>query len=68
MRAPRRVARDNGYFEVWALPDGEHVRVTTEDRQYALRHVPGERARFTAATRDRLAAKFTETTTAKEER
>lgn len=50
-----RVARDNGYFEVWRRPDGTHVRVPTEHLELWLRQ-PGNRAAFTAETKRNLEA------------
>jgi len=47
------IQQDNGYFEIWEKPDGTRVRVSTEDRQIALKN-PSAREKFHAATRERL--------------
>jgi hypothetical protein len=53
-RQPRCIKRSNGYFEIWALPCGHQVRVTTEHLGLRLRSAEG-RQQHRAYTRDRLA-------------
>lgn len=52
--APHVVRRDNGYFEIWALPCGHEVRVSTEATQFA-RTRGGRRAQLQASTKQWLA-------------
>lgn len=40
------VQSDNGYFEIWEKPNGERVRVNTEDMQYAFASRRDARAKF----------------------
>jgi hypothetical protein len=53
--APRIVKSDNGYFEIWALPCGHEVRVSTEDTQFA-RTRGGRRSQLQAQTKQWLAS------------
>lgn len=53
-KQPKLKAKDNGYFEVWEKPDGEIVRVYTEDRQFEFRSISGAKTRFHDGVRVRL--------------
>ena len=53
---PTVTGKDNGYFEIWTLPCGHTVRVTTEQEGWERRTRRGFTAASQARTRAKLAA------------
>ena len=56
MTKAKIVQKDNGYFEIWEKPDGDKVRINTEQYQYSFRYEAGARTAFHQKTRERLSA------------